>query len=76
VIPGCDVKFARAKLHHVRWWRHGGLTDLANLAPICVRHHTQIHTGHIVLCLDADGHLIVTTGEGTMTTGPPGHNAA
>jgi hypothetical protein len=75
-IPGCDVKFARTKLHHIHWWRHGGPTDLANLTPICTRHHTQIHTGHIVLHLDTDGKLIVSTSEGTMTTGPPGHNAA
>jgi hypothetical protein len=75
-IPGCDVRFARTKLHHIHRWRDGGLTDLANLTPICVRHHTQIHTGHIVLSVDADGQLIVTTSEGTMTTGPPGHNAA
>jgi Domain of unknown function (DUF222)/HNH endonuclease len=75
-IPGCDVRFARTKLHHIRWWRHGGPTDLANLTPICTRHHTQIHTGHITLRVDSDGQLIVTTTEGTMTTGPPGHHAA
>jgi Domain of unknown function (DUF222)/HNH endonuclease len=75
-IPGCDVRFARTKLHHIRWWRHGGPTDLANLTPVCVHHHTQIHTGHITLRLDAEGQLIVTTSEGTMTTGPPAHNAA
>ena len=23
-----------------RWWRHGGRTDLHNLLPVCVRHHT------------------------------------
>jgi hypothetical protein len=75
-IPGCDVKFARTKLHHIRWWRHGGLTDLANLTPICVRHHSQIHNGDIVLHVDNDGALMITTSEGTMTTGPPKHNTA
>jgi hypothetical protein len=78
-IPGCDVRFARTKLHHIVFWEHGGLTDLNNLnnlTPICVRHHAQIHNGHIVLHVDAEGALIVTTNEGTMTTGPPNHHAA
>jgi hypothetical protein len=75
-IPGCDVKFARTKLHHIRWWRHGGHTDLDNLTPICVRHHAQIHTGDIVLNVDTNRAPIVTTSEGTMTTGPPKHGAA
>jgi hypothetical protein len=75
-IPGCDVRFARTKLHHIRWWRHGGFTDLDNLTPICVRHHAQIHNGAIVLHVDADGALMITTSEGTMTTGPPKHDAA
>jgi HNH endonuclease len=75
-IPGCDVRFARTKLHHIRWWRHGGFTDLDNLTPICVRHHSLIHTGDIVLQVDTNGALIVTTSEGTMTTGPPKHNVA
>jgi Domain of unknown function (DUF222) len=75
-IPGCDVRFARTKLHHIRWWRHGGFTDLDNLTPICVRHHSLIHTGDIVLHVGDDGALIITTSEGTMTTGPPKHDVA
>ena len=31
------------------WWRHGGRTDITNLALICGRHHTLIHTGEWVL---------------------------
>ena len=32
VIPGCDVGFERCKIHHITWWRHGGHSDLDNLA--------------------------------------------
>jgi HNH endonuclease len=75
-IPGCDARFERTKLHHIIFWEHGGTTDLDNLTPICVPHHSLIHTGALNLRVDANGQLIVTTAEGTMTTGPPGHNAA
>ena len=76
VIPGCDVPFERTKLHHITWWRHGGHTDLANLTPVCTHHHPLIHTGHITLRAGPDGTLTIITAEGTMTTGPPNHNAA
>jgi hypothetical protein len=31
--------------HHVTWYRHGGRTDLANLALVCGHHHTAVHSG-------------------------------
>ena len=76
MIPGCDVSFERTTLHHIIWWRNGGHTDLANLTPVCSHHHAQIHTGHITLQVGTAGEIIVTTAEGTMTTGPPQPNAA
>ena len=42
-IPGCAVRFAHTKAHHVVWWRHGGSTDLDNLLPLCERHHHRVH---------------------------------
>ena len=42
-IPGCTVHFDRCKLHHIIEWEHGGLTDLANLLPICPHHHAMVH---------------------------------
>jgi hypothetical protein len=36
-VAACDA-------HHVSWWRHGGGTDLDNLALACGHHHTAIHT--------------------------------
>ena len=38
--------------------------------------YSLIHTGHITLRAEPDGTLTITTAEGTMTTGPPRHDAA
>ena len=76
-IPGCATRFDNCKIHHVDWWRHGGLTDLCNLLPICVRHHTLVHTGGWQLHLAPDRTLTVTHPDRTtMTTGPPRRRAA
>lgn len=41
-FPGCGMRrFTEA--HHVRWWRHGGRTELENLALICSFHHRLVH---------------------------------
>ena len=76
-IPGCATRFDNCKIHHVDWWRNGGLTDLCNLLPICVRHHTLVHTGGWQLHLAPDRTLTVTHPDRTtMTTGPPRRRAA
>lgn len=46
IAPGCATPPALCEAHHVRWWRHAGGTDLDNLALVCIRHHSAIHTGH------------------------------
>jgi hypothetical protein len=45
VIPGCHAPGAWCDGHHVRWWSKGGRTDIANLALLCPRHHTDVHAG-------------------------------
>jgi hypothetical protein len=35
-------------VHHYRWWRHGGGTDLHNLGLHCSRCHAAIHRGDII----------------------------
>jgi hypothetical protein len=40
---GCDRPFAWCELHHRRAWADGGLTDLANAAPLCGYHHRRVH---------------------------------
>ncbi|MGB7877446.1 MAG: DUF222 domain-containing protein [Ilumatobacteraceae bacterium] len=76
-IPGCDVRFDRCALHHVIWWRHGGRTDLANLIPVCSRHHTRIHHDGWVVELGPNRELTLRLPDGTVrATGPPGRRSA
>jgi hypothetical protein len=76
-VHGCDVRFAKCKIHHVVWWRHGGRTDLANLIPVCVHHHTQIHGQGWVVTLSVDRQLTIRYPDGTIhITGPPRRAAA
>jgi len=51
-FPGCShTRFLHA--HHVRWWSHGGRTDLENLVLVCSRHHQLIHDEGYRLRLDS-----------------------
>lgn len=76
-IAGCDTAFDRCKIHHVRWWRHGGATDLYNLLPLCPRHHHLVHEGGWQLTLASDRSLTVRQPNGRVrTTGPPRRWAA
>ena len=76
-IPGCAARFDNCKIHHVHWWRHGGHTDLGNLLPICVKHHTLVHHSNWQLHLAPDRTLTITHPDHTtMTTGPPKRHAA
>jgi hypothetical protein len=51
-IPGCHVRFDHCVPHHIHWWRRGGTTDLANMVPLCNRHHRAVHEGGWVLHLE------------------------
>ena len=71
-IPGCDTRYDLCHLHHIIWWEHGGPTDLANLLPLCVRHHHAVHDHGWHLILAADRSLTITYPDGTnQATGPP-----
>ncbi len=71
-IPGCSARFAVCKVHHIRWWEHGGGTDLANLLPLCSVHHHKVHDEGWGLVLDERRRLTVTLPDGTtMINGPP-----
>ena len=43
VIADCTVPVTMCELHHVHHWEHGGLTNLANLIPMCSYHHHRSH---------------------------------
>ena len=76
-IPGCSVRYDRCKLHHVRWWRNGGRTDLHNLLPLCTHHHSKVHDAGWHVELGPTRELLVRFPDGTIhNTGPPNRRAA
>ena len=76
-VPGCRVRYSRLKLHHVIWWEHGGTSDLANLLPVCERHHQKIHHHGWLVSLGDHRELTIQLPDGQiMTTGPPTRSAA
>jgi predicted restriction endonuclease len=76
-IPGCEVRYSRCKLHHLVWWRHGGRTDLSNLLPLCIHHHTKVHDAGWNLHLGPNRELTITFPDGAIrNTGPPKRRAA
>jgi hypothetical protein len=53
-FPACGARqFTEA--HHIRWWRHGGPTDLENLVLICSFHHRLVHEYGGSMRRDPDG---------------------
>ncbi|MCU1399813.1 MAG: hypothetical protein JWN62_2922, partial [Acidimicrobiales bacterium] len=58
---------------HVQHWTPDmGPTDLANLLPVCSRHHHALHEGGWRAHLHTDRSLTITYPDGTIqTTGPP-----
>ena len=76
-IPGCSVGFDRCHIHHIIWWRNGGRTDLANLIPLCTKHHTNVHHDGWTISLGPNRELTLTLPDGQIrTTGPPTIRAA
>ncbi|MFW2514298.1 DUF222 domain-containing protein [Demequina sp. SO4-13] len=39
----CHAPPEHCEAHHIRWWQHGGLTDLSNGVMLCTRCHHDIH---------------------------------
>jgi hypothetical protein len=65
-FPGCDVGFWKCEIHHILPWELGGTTDLANMLPICSRHHHVIHEGGWQLHLAPDRTLTITQPNGQV----------
>jgi len=64
---GCDRPLDWCQAHHVLEWSPpaNGPTDLANLLPLCSRHHHLAHEGGWRLALDADRALHLHQPDGT-----------
>jgi Domain of unknown function (DUF222) len=74
VFPGC-TSTRHLQAHHLRWWRHGGATDLDNLALVCTFHHTLVHEQGYQLVAEQDGRFTATCIDGTPIprAGKPTH---
>lgn len=71
-VPGCCVAWDYVIVHHLRWFRLGGKTDIANLLPLCTKHHHLAHEGGWKFSLDGARNLTIIRPDSTrMTTGPP-----
>jgi hypothetical protein len=42
---GCDTPAEWCQVHHIRWWRRGGTTDVDNMCLVCSHHHHLVHEG-------------------------------
>jgi hypothetical protein len=65
-FPGCETPFHRCDIHHVLPWELGGPTDLANLLPLCARHHHLVHELGWRLELAPDRQLTIRQPDGTI----------
>ncbi|MCB0967672.1 MAG: DUF222 domain-containing protein [Ilumatobacter sp.] len=76
-FPGCDTTFTMCEVHHLLPFEHGGPTDLANLIPLCSRHHHVVHDQGLELALDDDRTLTITAPDGSTIVMPvPGRQPA
>lgn len=55
----CHAPPSWCEAHHIRWWKHGGRTDLQNGVLLCTRCHHRIHrdrwTIHVTSGTPPDG---------------------
>jgi hypothetical protein len=52
--PDCTVPFDGCRIHHIVPWQLGGTSDLANMLPVCEKHHHLVHEGGWGLTMTAD----------------------
>jgi hypothetical protein len=63
-FPGCGRLPVACDAHHIRHWAEGGPTSLSNLALLCRRHHSLIHT--------SPWQVRINLGDGRPEFRPPG----
>jgi hypothetical protein len=69
-MPECSVRVAVCVPHHIDYWERGGATDLANLVPLCSRHHHAVHEGGWKLSVSPDRTVTVVLPDGRMLSRP------
>lgn len=74
-FPGCGAR-RFTKAHHIRWWEHGGPTDLYNLLLVCTFHHKLVHEYGWAVRRETDGMAMWFQPDGTpyrAGPAPPWH---
>jgi len=70
-VPGCCVAWDQIVIHHVKYYRNRGPTDIDNLLPLCVKHHHCAHEGGWQFTLAADRTLTITLPGGKVSCHSP-----
>jgi hypothetical protein len=60
-----------ANVHHIVAWKPDGMTDLDNLALLCLHHHHLVHSDGWVMTGDANQELTVVGPKGRVMTSRP-----
>ncbi len=69
---GCGERFDWCEMHHIKFWRNGGESNLDNLVPLCSKHHHLVHEGGWLIELLPDRRMRHLKPDGTLwKTGPP-----
>lgn len=68
---GCTRLAVDADVDHDRPWAHGGMTNLADLRPLCPRDHVHRHRTKAIYRTRPDRTVEVTTPTGFTSTAPP-----
>ena len=73
-FPGCTRRAAETDTDHTVAAADGGRTTVANLAPLCRRHHVLKHQARytVTQCEDGDGAMTWTTPTGRRASTRPG----
>ena len=69
--PGCSRPAHQCDSDHTRDFAHGGTTCLANLAPLCRKHHNLKHHSGVRVRKRDDGTMEWTTPTGKVVTVRP-----
>ena len=75
-IPGCSAAWDSVTIHHLKYARNKGPTDIENLLPLCVKHHHYAHEGGWHLSLSTNRTLTITQPDGTTQCHSPPNTLA
>jgi hypothetical protein len=67
----CETSVTQCDYHHIKYWEHGGTTDMVNLLPICQHHHRWIHAHSPHIEVDEHRKVIVTMADGSQSVHLP-----